>query len=178
MATVFERVKKVTVTSLGVPENQVSPDSTFVADLSADSLDQVELMMALEEEFSTPGKKITIPDEESEKMMTVQDVVDFLHGIGISDVQAVPRPVEKSGFPKINLPRPGFSRPGSSKPVQTGQERQRQGGGSQPGGGRHHDNRPRHDRQQQARQNNNNNPRPQQNPQPQSRPPATGNTSG
>ena len=108
MATVFERVKKVTIAQLGVTEDEVKPYSNFAADLGADSLDLVELMMALEEDFSIHDKKITIPDEESEKMLSVQDVVDYLHSIGISDMQAPPKPVEKAGFSKFNLPRPNL----------------------------------------------------------------------
>jgi acyl carrier protein len=131
LATVFERVRKVTIAQLGVTEDEVKPDSNFATDLDADSLDQVELMMAMEEEFSTSDKKITIPDEESEKMLSLDDVVDYLHGIGISDMQAPPKPAEKAGFPKINLPRPSLPRPNISKPNPQRQDRQqnRQGGG-------------------------------------------------
>lgn len=180
MATVYERVKKVTIAQLGVTEDEVSPDSALMADLGADSLDLVELMMALEEEFSTQDKKITIPDEESEKMMSVQDAVDFLHGIGISDVQVQPRPVEKTGFPKINLPRPSMPRPNISRPNPPRQDRQQNspgGGGNQPRGGQpqqqRRDNRPRRDRPQGNAPRPNINPRPpqQQQPQPPQRPP-------
>jgi acyl carrier protein len=164
LATVFERVRKVAIAQLGVQENEVSPDSSFSADLGADSLDQVEMMMALEEEFSTPERKVSIPDEESEKMLTVQDAVDYLHGIGVSDMQAPPRQVEKSGFPRINLPRPGMPRPNFNRPGQPRQEKPgqpRQGGQNQPRGGeqrggeQRRDNRPRRDRQpsNQPRQN-------------------------
>jgi acyl carrier protein len=168
LATVFERVKKVTIAQLGLTEDEVKQDSSFAADLGADSLDQVELMMALEEEFSTHDKKLTIPDEESEKMLSVDDVVDYLHGIGISDVQAPPRPVEKAGFPRINLPN--IPRPGMSKPNPQRQDRQqnRQGGANQPRGGQQprRDNRPRRDRPQ------GNVPRPNINPKPLQQQPA------
>ncbi len=151
---------------LSVNENEIKTDSSFGADLGADSLDQVELMIALEEEFSTPGKKITIPDEESEKMLTVQDAVDFLHGIGISDMQALPKPVEKTGFHKINIPKPSFSRPNLSRPNspksnlqrQDGQQNQQPNAGSQRGGQQRPDNRQRNDRKPQgntSRPNNN-----------------------
>ena len=70
---VFERVKKVIVEQLSVDEAQVTPEATFQADLGADSLDVVELVMAFEEEFGTD-----IPDEEAEKILTVQDAVNFI----------------------------------------------------------------------------------------------------
>jgi acyl carrier protein len=70
---VFERVKKVIVEQLSVDEAQVTPEATFQADLGADSLDVVELVMAFEEEFGTD-----IPDEEAEKILTVQDAVSFI----------------------------------------------------------------------------------------------------
>lgn len=78
MATVFERVKKVTVDQLGVEEAQVVPNASFVDDLNADSLDLVELIMALEEEFSKDGKKLEISDEDAEKIVTVQDAIDYI----------------------------------------------------------------------------------------------------
>ena len=78
MPTVFERVTKVTVEQLGVEENQVDPNASFVEDLNADSLDLVELIMALEEEFSEGDAKLEISDEDAEKIVTVQDAVDFI----------------------------------------------------------------------------------------------------
>ena len=78
MATVFDRVKRIVVNQLGVEESEVKPESSFVDDLNADSLDLVELVMSLEEEFSDGGKRIEIPDEDAEKMKTVQDVVDYI----------------------------------------------------------------------------------------------------
>ncbi len=85
MATVLERIKKVTVEQLGVEETEVNPQASFVEDLGADSLDLVELIMALEEEFSTPEHKIEIPDEDSEKLKTVQDAIDYIKDLGVSD---------------------------------------------------------------------------------------------
>jgi len=73
MSTIEERVKKITVEQLGVSEAEVKIDSSFVDDLGADSLDTVELVMALEEEFDTE-----IPDEEAEKITTVQAAVDYV----------------------------------------------------------------------------------------------------
>jgi len=74
VATVFERVRKIIVDQLGVEEDQVVPSASFVDDLNADSLDLVELIMSLEEEFG-----VKISDEDAEKIQTVQDAMDFLH---------------------------------------------------------------------------------------------------
>jgi acyl carrier protein len=70
---VEERVKKIIAEQLGVEEDDVVPDAKFVEDLGADSLDTVELVMALEEEF-----EIEIPDEDAEKIQTVSAAVDFV----------------------------------------------------------------------------------------------------
>lgn len=67
------RVKKIVVEQLGVKEEEVTNDASFVDDLGADSLDTVELVMALEEEFETE-----IPDEEAEKIVTIQDAVNYI----------------------------------------------------------------------------------------------------
>lgn len=85
MATVFERVTKIIVEQLGVDETEVKPGASFVDDLNADSLDLVELVMSLEEEFSTDARRLEIPDEEAEKIKTVQDSVDYLKEQGIED---------------------------------------------------------------------------------------------
>ncbi len=73
MATVQERLKKIIVDQLGVDENEVVPGASFVEDLNADSLDLVELIMSLEEEF-----KLQISDEDAEKIQTVQDAEDYI----------------------------------------------------------------------------------------------------
>lgn len=78
MATVYERVKKVVVERLGVDEAKVSPQASYAQDLNADSLDLVELIMALEEEFSQEGKPIEISDEDAENIRTVQETVNFI----------------------------------------------------------------------------------------------------
>ena len=70
---IFDKVKGVIVDQLGVEEDDVTEDATFVDDLGADSLDIVELVMALEEEFG-----VSIPDEQAEKIKTVADAVDFI----------------------------------------------------------------------------------------------------
>lgn len=73
MSTTFERVKKVIVEQLDVPEEEVKPEAHFVDDLGADSLDVVELVMGLEEEFD-----IEIPDEDAEKITRVQEAVTYI----------------------------------------------------------------------------------------------------
>ena len=78
MATIFERVKRIIIEQLGVEEEEVVLSASFVNDLGADSLDLVELIMSLEEKFSNPSRKVEIPDEDAEKIVTVQDAVDYL----------------------------------------------------------------------------------------------------
>lgn len=73
MSTVFDRVKKVVVEQLSVEESLVTPEASFTADLGADSLDTVELVMAFEEEFGCE-----IPDKAAEKILTVKDAIDYL----------------------------------------------------------------------------------------------------
>ncbi len=85
MATIFERIKRIVVEQLGVEAEEVVPTASFVDDLGADSLDLVELIMSLEEEFSNPSQKIEIPDEDAEKMVTIQDVIDYLKDRGVED---------------------------------------------------------------------------------------------
>ena len=85
MATVLERVIRIVVNQLGVEESEVKPESSFVDDLNADSLDLVELVMTLEEEFSNEGKRIEIPDEDAEKIKTVKDAVDYVKEHGVED---------------------------------------------------------------------------------------------
>jgi len=70
---VFEKVREIVVEQLGVEEDEVTMESSFIDDLGADSLDIVELIMALEEEFDTE-----VPDEEAEKITTVGDVVEYI----------------------------------------------------------------------------------------------------
>ena len=79
MENIEQRVKKIVAEQLGVNEADVKNDSSFVNDLGADSLDTVELVMALEEEFETE-----IPDEEAEKITTVQQAVDYITAHGKS----------------------------------------------------------------------------------------------
>ncbi|MCF2950393.1 acyl carrier protein [Paraglaciecola aquimarina] len=74
MSNIEERVKKIIIEQLGVKEEEVKPEASFVDDLGADSLDTVELVMALEEEFDTE-----IPDEEAEKITTVKSAIDYVN---------------------------------------------------------------------------------------------------
>ncbi|TYP59968.1 acyl carrier protein [Thermosediminibacter litoriperuensis] len=70
---ILDRVKKIIADQLGVDEDEVVPEASFIDDLGADSLDIVELIMAFEEEFD-----LEIPDEDAEKIKTVQDVIDYI----------------------------------------------------------------------------------------------------
>ena len=70
---VFDKVKEIIVEKLGVAETAITPDASFIDDLGADSLDIVELIMALEEEFD-----LEIPDADAEKVVTVNDVVEYI----------------------------------------------------------------------------------------------------
>ncbi|OPX19040.1 MAG: acyl carrier protein [Desulfobacca sp. 4484_104] len=73
MASIEERIVELITNQLGVEKSEVVPDATFVDDLGADSLDLVELIMAMEEEFD-----LEIADEEAEKLRTVQDVINYI----------------------------------------------------------------------------------------------------
>ena len=73
MSDIAERVKKIVVEHLGVDESKVADGASFIDDLGADSLDQVELVMAFEEEFGCE-----IPDDAAEKILTVKDAIDFI----------------------------------------------------------------------------------------------------
>ena len=75
MAIEFDKIKKTIAEQLGVDESEITPESHFIDDLGADSLDTVELVMQLEEEYG-----IEIPDEDAEKLQTVGDVVKYIEG--------------------------------------------------------------------------------------------------
>ena len=85
MATIFERIKPLVVEQLGVEEADVVATASFVEDLGADSLDLVELIMSLEEEFSNSSRKVEIPDEDAEKIITIQDAVDYIKDLGVEN---------------------------------------------------------------------------------------------
>ena len=84
-AEIETRVKKVLAEQLAVDEQQVVPDARFAEDLNADSLDLVELIMSLEEEFGWNDPDQGISDEDAEKIVTVQDAVDYIKDRGIDD---------------------------------------------------------------------------------------------
>ena len=73
MATIEEKIREIICEQLDVPQEDVVPEASFVDDLGADSLDQVELIMAMEEEFD-----VSIPDEDAENIGTVQNAVDYV----------------------------------------------------------------------------------------------------
>jgi acyl carrier protein len=77
VASTYDRLKKIVVEQLGVDEDEVKPEASFVDDLNADSLDLVELIMALEEEFN-----VKISDEEADKIKTVRDAMDYIQEHG------------------------------------------------------------------------------------------------
>ncbi len=79
--SVEDKVKEIIVDQLGVDEKQVTSEASFIDDLGADSLDTVELVMALEAEFD-----IEIPDEEAEKIATVQDATSYINGTGYGEI--------------------------------------------------------------------------------------------
>ena len=107
MATTYERLKKIVVEQLGADEDEVKPEASFVDDLNADSLDLVELIMSLEEEFGTE-----ISDEDAEKIRTVQDAVDY-----IDERAVLAAPTAPDGPRACVPPRP--SRRGSASPSAT-----------------------------------------------------------
>jgi acyl carrier protein len=84
-SSIFEKLKKIIVDQLGVEESEVTLTAKFAEDLGADSLDLVELIMAIEENFSTPNLKVEIPDTEAEKILCVQDAVNYIKGLGVPD---------------------------------------------------------------------------------------------
>ncbi len=87
MPTVYERVKTIVVDKLDVDESDVSETASFAEDLNADSLDLVELIMALEEELSTADRPVEISDEDAGGIHTLNDAVAYLKNLGIEDQQ-------------------------------------------------------------------------------------------
>lgn len=85
MATLMERVQDVVADKLGVDKGEVVSDASFTDDLNADSLDLVELIMAFEEEFSTPDNAVEITGDDAEGITTVQLAIDFLKSNGVKD---------------------------------------------------------------------------------------------
>ena len=85
MATIEERLYEIIAESLSVSVDDIKPDSSLIDDLDADSLDVVEMIMAMESEFSSDGNDLEISDEEAESIITVADALKFLDEKGISD---------------------------------------------------------------------------------------------
>ncbi len=85
MASVLDRVREIAADKLSKDISEVSAESSFTADLDADSLDVVELIMAIEEEFGTDDTPLEISDEDAEGIMTVQDAVNYLSGHNITE---------------------------------------------------------------------------------------------
>jgi acyl carrier protein len=83
--TVFERLRKVIAEQLGVEESEVTPGASFAEDLNAEPLELVDLVIAMEEEFGTTGRKLEISDQDAERIATVQDAIDCLYDLGIED---------------------------------------------------------------------------------------------
>jgi len=81
----FDKVKEVVIDKLGVEEDKIVSDASFVDDLGADSLDVVEMIMAIETEFSSDDEALEINDEEAEKIIKVSDALSFLENKGITD---------------------------------------------------------------------------------------------
>jgi acyl carrier protein len=85
LATVYDRVKDIVIDKLGVDESEVDESASFVENLNADSLDLVELIMAFEEEFSTPSSRLEISDEDAGGIATINDAVVYLKAHGVED---------------------------------------------------------------------------------------------
>jgi len=85
VATILERLKRIIVEQLGIEDKEIVPSASFADDLGADSLELVELIMSMEEEFSNPSRKIEIPDNDAQNILTVQNAVDYIKGLGIQD---------------------------------------------------------------------------------------------
>ena len=85
MASVLDRIREIAADKLSKDISEVSAESSFTADLDADSLDVVELIMAIEEEFGTDDTPLEISDEDAEGIMTVQDAVNYLSGHNITE---------------------------------------------------------------------------------------------
>jgi acyl carrier protein len=85
MANTSEKLKKIIAEQLGVDEAAIVPSASFVDDLNIDPPDLAELITAIEQEFSTPKRKLEISDEDTDRIVTVQDLIDCLHDYGIED---------------------------------------------------------------------------------------------
>jgi len=117
LATILERTVKVTAEKLGVSQDKVTPEASFTEQLGADSLDQVELIMGLEEEFGTAEHPIKIPDEDAAKIKTVQDAVNYLKAAEISDESASEQPARSEASKTPAAAKAAASAKASRKPA-------------------------------------------------------------
>jgi acyl carrier protein len=85
MARIFNKIKKILVDELGVDETAIQPPASFIDDLNMDPDDIAEFFTTIEDTFGTPENKVEIPEAESDKLSTVQDLIDYLLDLGIED---------------------------------------------------------------------------------------------
>jgi len=85
MARIFSKIKKILVDELGVDETSIQPPASFTDDLNMDPDDIAEFFTTVEDVFSTPENKVDIPGEESDNLLTVQNLIDYLQDLGIED---------------------------------------------------------------------------------------------
>jgi acyl carrier protein len=85
MARIFNKIKKILVNELGVDETAIQAPASFIDDLNMDPDDIAEFFTTVEDVFTTPENKVEIPEEESDKLFTVQDLIDYLQDMGIED---------------------------------------------------------------------------------------------
>lgn len=85
MATILQRLQRIIAEQLGVDGESIIPSASFIDDLNTDQSDLAELVAYIETEFSTPRQKIEIPDDELERLITVQDLIDLLRDRSIED---------------------------------------------------------------------------------------------
>lgn len=87
VATVFERLRRVLANYLGISEEDILPFTRLGDDLGVDSLDMVEIVLAIEDEFSRPSRRLSIPEEDVDKFISLQDIVDYLYDVGATDTK-------------------------------------------------------------------------------------------
>ena len=85
MAKTFEQIKKILINGLGIEDASIEPAASFIDDLNMDADDLAEFFTMVEDSFSRPGKKLEIPDHESDSLVTIQDLLDYLQEQGIED---------------------------------------------------------------------------------------------
>ena len=85
MARTFDKIRKILIDELGVDSDSIEPSASFIDDLNMDPDDIAEFFTTIEDNFSHPGNKVEIPDKESDNLITVQDLIDYLQEQGIED---------------------------------------------------------------------------------------------